>query len=386
VKKLSAFLLPLAGMLLFAWMALAAIRLAVAETIFRQDTPEATTRAIAIQGAAPSAEFEEYLAERDPTQARDALKAVVAINPRAAAAWMSLGMLEDNAGDPSLAERYLLTAARIDHQYLPAWTLTNFYFRQGNREFFWEWARRAASLTYDEFPPLLRLCDQFEPDPVRMLAHLGNPRHIEPPYLDFLIGENRLGAAQQVAHGMVKERANDPYLIRLADRQLRAGNTADAIELWNAASGLSPIEPSAGKILTNGNLDRAPLNLGFDWRLGQEVGVASTWRPSKLIFTLSGSQREACVLVEQTICLIPGRFRLRFDYVTRDAPSAGIHWSLDNHEGPVIEPSERWREDVFDVPRTRGLAHLKLFYRREPGTTRAQGRIEIRNLRLEASS
>jgi hypothetical protein len=386
VKKASAFLLPLAGVLLFGWMALAAIRLAVAETIFRQDKPEAIKRAIAIQGAAPAAEFEEHLAELDPAHARDALEAVVAINPRAAGAWMSLGMLADSAGDAGLAERYLLTAARIDHQYLPAWTLTNFYFRRGNRELFWEWARRAASLTYDEFPPLLRLCDQFEPDPARVLTQLGNARRIGPPYLAFLMGESRLGAAQQVARGMVGERANDPYLIRLADRQLRAGNTADAIELWNAASGLGPIEPSSGRILTNGNLDRTPLNLGFDWRLGQEVGVASTWKPSELIFSLSGSQRETCVLVEQTICLVPGRFRLRFDYVTRDAPSAGIHWSLDNKEGPVIEPSERWREGEFDVPLTRGLAHLKLFYRREPGTTRAEGRIEIRNLRLEASS
>lgn len=386
MKKVSAFPLPLAGVLLFGWMALAAIRLAVAETIFRRDTPEAVASAIAVQGAAPSAEFEEHLAELEPAHARDALKAVVAINPRAAGAWMSLGMLEDSAENPGSAERYLLTAARIDRQYLPAWTLTNFYFRRGNREFFWEWARRAASLTYDEFPPLLRLCDQFEPDPTRMLAHLGNARRIGPPYLAFLMAENRLGAAQQVARGMVEDRANDPYLIHLADRQLRAGNTADAIELWNVASGLSPIEPSAGRILTNGNLDRAPLNLGFDWRLGQEVGVAATWRPSELIFSLSGSQRETCVLVEQTICLIPGRFRLRFDYVTRDGPSAGIRWSLDNKEGPVIEPSERWREGAFEVPRSRGLAHLKLSYRCEPGTTRAEGRIEIRNLRLEASS
>jgi hypothetical protein len=386
VKKVPAFVLSLAGALLFGWAALAAIRLALAETIFREDTPETVKRALAMQGANPSAAFEERLAELDPADARATLERAVAINARCSSAWISLGMLEDSAGDSASAERCLLRAARIDHQYLPAWTLANFYFRRGNRDLFWEWVSRAAALTYDEFPPLLRLCDQFEPDPARMLAHLGGVRRLRPPYLAFLIGENRLDAAQQVARRMSEDRANDPYLINLADRQLGAGNTDAAIELWNVASGFGPIGPSAGSILTNGNLARVPLNLGFDWRLGQAEGVASNWRPSELIFTLSGSQPETCVLLEQTICLVPGHFRLRFDYMTRGALSAGIRWSLDRVEGPVVEPCERWREGEFEVPRMRGLAHLKLFYRREPGTTRAEGRLEIRNLRLEAFS
>ncbi|MGA3187339.1 MAG: hypothetical protein ABSF22_09525 [Bryobacteraceae bacterium] len=379
-------LLAGAGVLFFGWAAFAAIRLAAAETIYRQDTAEAVRRAIAMQGPAPSAEFKERLAELDPAAARAILESIVAANPRASAAWVSLGMLDDSAGDRASAEQRLLSAARIDHQYLPAWTLTNFYFRWENRELFWKWANRAAALTYDEFPPLLRLCDQFEPDPARMLAHLGDVRRLRPPYLALLMRENRLDAAQKVARGMSGDRANDPYLLNLADRQLRAANTAAAIELWNIASGLGPIEPSAGRILTNGTLDRAPLNLGFDWRLGQAEGIASSWKPSELMFTFSGSEPENCVLLEQTIYLVPGHFRLRFDYLTRDAPAAGIRWSLDKTEGPLIEPSERWKEGAFEVPRTRGLAHLRLFYRREPGTTRAEGQIEIRNLRLEASS
>ncbi len=384
--KLLSRLLFGAGVLLSGFAALTAVRLAVAETIFREDTPEAIERAAALEGSTPSAKFEERLAELDPAQARRALDRIVtAINPRSSAAWISLGMLDDSAGDFQSAERRLLEAARIDHQYLPAWTLANFYFRRGNREMFWQWMARAAPLNFDEFPPLLRLCDQFEPDPARMLAHLGDVRRIRAPYLDFLIQEKRFDAAQEVAREMSGDRANDPYLINLADRQLQAGNAAAAIEMWNAASGLGPIEPTAGKILTNGDLARAPSNLGFDWRLGQVEGVASNWRPLELTFTLSGSEPENCVLLEETICLVPRHFLLRFDYMTRDAPSAGIRWSLDNNEGPVIEPSEHWREGAFQVPRTRGLAHLKLLYRREPGTVRAEGGIEIRNLRLEES-
>jgi hypothetical protein len=71
--------------------------------------------------------------------------------------------------------------------------------------------------------------------------------------------------------------------------------------------------------------------------------------------------------------------------MTGEQLTAGVHWALDDSEGPAIEPSSEWREGAFDLPLADGLRNLKLFYRREPGTTRTEGRIEVRNLRLEAS-
>lgn len=385
VRTASSFLAG-AGILFFGCAALVAIRLAVADTISRRHTPEAVTKAIALQWPTPDAGLEQILAEVDPGNARVSLKAAVAANPRSSAARIALGLLEDAAGRPLNAERFLEQAAQFDRQYLPAWTLANFYFRRSNQEQFWVWATRAASLAYDDLRPLLRLCDQQEPDPARMLAHFQNVARIRPPYLDFLIGENRLNAAQQVARAMSEDRANDPHLIDLADRQLNAGNAAAAIELWNVASGFSPLEPAAGRILTNGDLSRAPLNLGFDWRLGQADGVTQSWKSSELIFTFSGSQPETCVLLEQVIFLVPRRFRLRFDYLTGNTSPTGVRWSLGDLEGPRVEPSSQWTEGAFDLPRTQGIRNLKLFYRREPGTVPSGGRIEVRNLRLEASS
>jgi tetratricopeptide (TPR) repeat protein len=374
-----------AGVLFFGCAALTAIRLAVADAIFRQDTPPSIRNAIAIQWPTPAAEFEQALAEMDPAHAREFLERATRINPRSSAAWIALGLLEETSGNPA-AERSLLEAAQVDHQYLPAWTLANFYFRHANREQFWGWAQRAASLHCDDLQPLLRLSDQFEPDPAKMLAYFHDARRLRPAYLNFLIGENRLDAAQQVAREMSGERANDPYLIGLADRQLRTGKASAAMELWNVASGFPAIGPSAGRILTNGDLARAPLNLGFDWRMGQVEGVAQSWRPSELVFTFSGSQSEACVLLEQTIYLVPGKFRLRFKYLTGEPSPMGVHWSLDDMEGPRIEPSAQWREGAFDLPSLHGIRNLKLFYRREAGTTRTEGRIEVRDLRLEAGS
>jgi hypothetical protein len=383
--RIASIFLRLVGVLFFGCAAIAAIRLGLADTLFRQDTPEAIRKAIHMQWPTPADELERRLADLDPVHAREALESAVGANPRSSAAWISLGLLDEAAGDLPAAETELRQAGFVDRQYLPAWSLANFYFRRQNREAFWEWTDRAASLDYDDLRPLLRLCDAFEPNPARMLGHFRDPRRLRPPYLDFLIGENRLDDAQLLARTMTGERANDPLLIDLADRQLRAGHARSAIELWNIASGLGPIEPSAGKILTNGDLARAPLNLGFDWRVGQTEGVGQRWKPSELMFSLSGSQPEACVLLEQTISLTPRRFRLRFDYRTAEWSSTGIHWSLENIEGPQIEPSAQWKEGAFDLPRADGLRNLRLFYRREPGTIRTEGRIEIRNLRLEAS-
>jgi tetratricopeptide (TPR) repeat protein len=374
------------AVLFFGCAALGAIRLAVADTISRRDTPEAIARATRLQWPTPAAELEQTLAELDPGNARDALERAAQANPRSSAVRIAFGLLEEACGHLSSAEQSLREAALMDHEYLPAWTLANFYFRRANREQFWAWADRVTALAYQDLRPLLRLADQFEPDPARMLAHFHDAPSLRPSYLNFLIGENRLDAAQQVARGMSEDRANDPHLIDLADRQLRAGNALPAIELWNVASGFSPIDPSAGRILTNGDLARAPLNLGFDWRVGQAEGVTQSWKPSELTFTFSGAQPESCVLLEQTIFLVRGHFRLRFDYLADDGPTTGVHWSLDNIEGPSIEPGSQWREGAFDLPRTQGLRNLKLSYRRKRGTTRTEGRIEVRNLRLEASS
>lgn len=371
-----------AGVIFWGCATLTAIRLAVAETISHEDTPEAIRQALTLQWPTPSAELYQRLAELDPEHALELLKNAVEANPRFSSSWIALGLSAEASGNHDEAEHSLLQAAHIDRQYLPAWTLTNFYFRQADREQFWQWADRALALDYDDFKPLLQLCDRFERDPSRLLAHFHDMRRIQTPYLNFLIGENRLDAAQRVAQKMMQQRENDPHLIDLADRQLRAGNVPAAIELWNAASGFPPIEPLGSKILTNGDLAHSPTNLGFDWHLGRSAGVTETWKPFQLIFAFSGSQANTCVLMSQSIYLIPGHFQLRFDYLT-PLPAVGIRWSLEQIEGPPLEPDSQWKESFFDLPRVKGLRNLQLFYRRDSGTVRTEGRIEIRNLRLE---
>lgn len=355
----------------FGLAAFASIRLTVADSIFLEDYPEAVTRAISMQASAPSSAFEERLAELDPAHERESMMRALKANPRSSAAWISLGLL-DSGSEPDLLE-----AARVDRQYLPAWTLANYYFRQGDPPSFWTWAARAVALSDGEFQPLLRLCDAMEPDPVRMLAHFQNPDKLLRAYLDFLVGEKRLNAAQVVGRRMASDRSNDSRVIALADRQLQAGSALAALELWKLSSQNSP------NLLTNGDLARPPLNLGFDWRINQAQGMEAHWKPGEMLFQLSGSQPEAAMLMEQILWLIPGRFILHFEALS-DADARGIHWSLDTFEGREINASPQWREGAFELPASsQGLAHLRLFYRRERGTIVTRGSIQIRHLRLD---
>jgi hypothetical protein len=119
-------------------------------------------------------------------------------NPRLSSAWITLGIEAERVGDPS-AEKILLEAARVDHQFLPAWTLANFYFRRGETDHFWPWAKRAAALTFDDYRPLLRLCDRLDPHPSDVITRLEGGPPLLRAYLDLLNSEHRPVDARAVA-------------------------------------------------------------------------------------------------------------------------------------------------------------------------------------------
>ena len=127
------------------------------------------------------------------------LRAALSLNPRLSSAWIHLGLDAEADGNPQEAEMDLLQAARVDHLYLPAWTLANFYFRRGDADNFWPWARRAARLTYDDYRPLLRLADALDTSPQRVALRLGGGAPLLRAYLDLLIGAGRLDSAREIA-------------------------------------------------------------------------------------------------------------------------------------------------------------------------------------------
>jgi hypothetical protein len=354
----------------FAFCAALAARLAIAGYRFDGDSAVAVERAA---DAVECGEYAERLAEIDPERARGALERAIRWNPRSSAARIALGLEQERARDFDGAARELLGAAEIDHQYLPAWTLANFYFRRGDREAFQIWARRAAELIPGDVEPLIELCDRI--DDGNGLALLPEEPKFERAYLDFLIREKRLDDARRVAQRLALRRDGEDVrrLSAFTTRLIEAGRDAEAIALWRQ------LVPGEG--LVNGDLRMAPSGEGLDWRMRAVDGVTANWRHGVLSFQLSGREPESCVLLEQPTPVEPGLYRLRFEY---QAVAGGVRWILDGEESPALTASNGWVAVEQSFSATRGrLAWLRLIYRRETGSVKAEGTIQIRSLRWD---
>ena len=306
-------------------------------------------------------------------------------NPRSSRAWTALGLAAERREHFVEAEGDFLRAAHVDRQYLPAWTLANFYFRRGDPQNFWPWARRAAARCYGDLTPLIKLCDLMAPG---VLAGLGDSAAIDRVYLDLLIHESRLDDAQRVARRLLARAARDDVtrLMAFTSLQIDAGHADAARQIWG---GLFPA--TSGSIVTNGGFRVPPTGDGFDWKIRATRGVRSQWRDSGIQFLLGGGQPETCILLEQPLELEVRRYRLRFEYSlsTRDGRFSGLHWAIQSVAFSALESPQfdgtgsstdaTW---AFGVPR-RGLARLSLFYRREPGSASPELKVELQEVRIE---
>jgi tetratricopeptide (TPR) repeat protein len=196
------------------------MRLAVAEAQFRRD-PQPAPHSLNWLRAEKLVRYNSSPEE---------LQAAVSLNPRLSPAWIYLGLDAETHGNLAEAEADLLRAARVDRQYLPAWTLANFYFRRGDRANFWPWAQRAAALTSDDYRPLLRLADALETSPQGVATRLVGDPPLAPllrAYLDLLIGAGRFDSAQEVARLLAAwhDPSDRARLADFADRQRRAGTS-----------------------------------------------------------------------------------------------------------------------------------------------------------------
>jgi len=382
--------------LLFALGAIAAAQLGYADIQSRRSDFVGLPTAVKLGRFAPPARYFERLADLDSANSEVWLDAAIRANSRDARAWIAKGLAAERRNDLEAAEHDLLQAAQIDHRYTPAWTLTNFYFRQvSSREYgqgrFWRWARKTAGLTYDDFRPLLALAHSLDPNPRSAIEKLGGGTRLLDADLDYLVQQKRLDQAQQVARVLMGENkaADAPRLLALADRQIRASHARAALELWNAVS--APLDPERGPILANQDLITEPTGVVFDWRLPGNKGITSAWRPGQLKFSLSGDQPDDCVLVEQMVPIVRGKlYRLRFGYNTDGLASrTGLAWDLDGASGTDLTPASSWQtaESVLRPTASSGdalrLGVLRLSYRRRPGTMRAAGWVEIRSLAMD---
>jgi hypothetical protein len=375
-------------------------RVGWADYLARQETLEATERALRWTPSQAVYHFRlgVLTADKYPARSIAALQRAVALNPSDAASWIELGLRLERNGKADAAERCLLRAAEVDRQYLPRWTLANFYFRRNDTEKFWTWARSSAEMVYGDAAPLFRLCGQVLEDG-RLIERLGIVRpEVRVDYLAYLLGHGRPEAIMPaVRKVMEQDRKEDvPVLLAACDRLLDERRVQEAVEVWNGLAQRrnipsGTVDTEGGPILTNGAFAAAPSSHGFDWRLPATDGVSASGEenPTGLRLTFSGSQPENCEVLAQ---FLPVRektsYELKFTYRTSGiGPGTGLRWRVMEASGGVLAEgdslsSEEQKEDriSFRTPAGRRLARIALEYRRAAGTTRAAGFVALRHV------
>lgn len=394
----AAGLLSLCLGLAAAW----SIRLALADHYVRKETVASIERAISLTSGQSiyHAHLAFLLSDSDPSRAAQLLQHAVELNPQDARSWIELGLHYEANGNRELAERYLLQAAKMDSEYLPRWTLANYYYRQNDFSRFWYWAKQASDRVYDDPKPLFLLCGRVTEDGLlldRLQIH--NPGLVT-SYLSYLLEIDRLdliSAAVKIAL-QAKRPADTSLLLSVCDYLLKENHPGEAVEIWNSLAesrliqvgGLQRISSSS---ITNGAFLTEPISRGFDWRIYRIEGVsASRETPSGLRITFSGNEPERTEILSQYIPVKGGQeYSFTFLYRTSGiAASSGLTWrALDVAGNDVLfdqsglsSEEETERKLSFVVPPDCGLIRLLLDYRRRPGTTRIAGYVVLRTIAL----
>ena len=360
-----------------------AIILARADAYFRAATPGMVARAVEI---APR--NTEYLTRRALQLDYDgldstALKEKIAVlNPRASDPRIKLGLAAEMRGDSAQAERWLLDAASVDHEFEPRWTLANFYFRAGNRnDDFWKWMRAALEMSYGDRTPAFDLCWRVSQDPDEILRRAIPDRHeVTGAYLVYLSQTKHLAGTAAVARRLAayRDAADLPLLFGIGD-ELLAARDAAALEVWQLTGQAAPLG------IFNGDFKTVPLNHGFDWRAVESPGVrhVNLDAPPGHRIVLSGQQAESASLLEQTLRLGGGkRYRLQWESRTAGMGSAtGLEWRIGSQREAML-PSADWIAGEFTIVAPEVFNLLDLTYQRPVGESRAEGNVELRHIRL----
>ena len=400
--------IPLAAVACFAlyW----SIRLGVADWLSLRNSEAQVVRAT--QLAPGNAGAWLHLADLRALGEGDALEPLrraLAASPQNSAICIRLGLELEGDGRPEEAERCLLRAASLDRDFIPVWTLMNYYFRRGDAARFFPAAHRTLSFGRGDPDPVFRLCWSITDDGSRIL-HEAIPDRAETQtaYLEWLVRRSQTDDGAPVAQLLLQRfpRQSRAALLEYCDRLMALRKTDAAVALWNEMNRRGAVEAGVvapGRIV-NGEFRSPPMNGGFDWRIGSASGVETDSGDGGLNLAFSGSQPDHCDVVSQLVLLSPGRtWRLRYTFQSSGLEAgSGLHWnatdaasgerfapplsqftlaprdftsSLGGGEFDFVMPPS-----AADAPR---LTRLALVYDRQPGSAPMQGWVRLQRVSVE---
>jgi tetratricopeptide (TPR) repeat protein len=376
-------LFQFAGAIVLTAAFLQTLRIGWADYLFHRDTADSVRQAETVWPR--DARFEARLADLDPPNAVAHLRHALSLDPGLSKTWIQLGLQLELQGNVPEAEQCFLEAARRDRQFLPAWTLANFYARRNDPARFWPWARKAAEMSYDDIAPLLRLAFGFTSDPRVVLEQcvIRRPK-IQREFLYYLVNQG-MDASSIAARIMEKPTPDDARpLLAWLDRLIAAQRIADARALWDALSDRRLIPYPHAQAITNPDFAHAPLQCGFDWRIDPPDGITISPGAGMLRIDFSGRQPETSEIASQFLAADPGQYRLSFEYRTSGIPATtGLRWWIGDANSDPFPASDDWRTLSWNL-RSAAASRLILLEQREPGATRPEGVVYLRNLKLQS--
>ena len=368
------------ALLVIAIAASFSIRLAVADAAFRKHTPEGVARALHILPDSVS-----YLMWRalqmdyDDADSTALLERAARVDPVSSAPRIRLGLAAETRGDFLGAERWLLDAARVDHQFEPRWTLANFYFRSQRPNEFWKWMRAALEVSYGDRRRAFELCWRMTQDPDEILTRaIPNQHDVLATYLIFVMNQHNEALGPAALRLAALHNSGDDQLLESAcDLLLGSGKRDDARELWYQ------LGHTREGLITNGDFAAEPSGHSFDWRPAHLPGVNDRTVGRAYRILLSGAQPESCELLRQFVVLEPGKwYLLRWEARTQGIESpAGIGWSIGTARG-TVEAAQDWHAARLEFKAGASLMPIVLSYQRPSGQARAEGSVEIGNVSL----
>jgi O-antigen ligase len=385
-RCLAMALIPLLGFAAFQ-----AGRAGWADHLYNRGTRAAVARAAALRPDRAEYQFAQVETDRDHEIGH--LRAAVALNPYLTEASILLSSQLELRGDAAQSEAVLLELARRDRQYAPAWSLANFYFRAGRPEEFWIWVRKAAIISPGGMQPLFDLCLAMTPDVSVVSSRLAlSRRSLDREFLSFLINRRRFSDAHAAALRLVGDATSDDRepLLDYVDRSIDAGRIGDAADVWNGLClrKLVDYSPVSGGVVVNGDFTHPALKRGFDWQPGDSscaVAAQTSTNGAALELFLPGNRPENCEIYRQYLVpFVRKGFSLRFEYRTVDLPDPpGVRWSLAGEPDYEFRTAAEWTEGEWRLPAVRASGKLSLQYRRSNGSTRQEGILFLRRVRLE---
>lgn len=372
-------ILALLALAVAAWWS---IRLARADQAFRRRSPAEVARAIEL--TPENTGYLATLALQAAYSGQDAnplWEEMAALNPRASAPRIRLGLAAELRGDNAGAERWLREAFAVDRQFETRWTLANFSFRQGRTDEFWKWMRSALEMSYGDRSAAFDLCWQMTGE-AREILDRGIPdrREVVASYLAYVLNRRKPGAIAGAARRLAAMRVADdlPLLYAAIDNLLQAGQAGEAAGLWQALGNPPP------QGITHPDFEEPRTGHGFDWRIAETPGVTHLPldAPAAHRIRFNGQQPESCELLRQVVggLRAGAAYTLHWNARTQGIASpTGLEWHIADRTGPVMS-GEDWTagQMVFTAPSDH--ATLVLAYRRPEGQVRTQGQVDLRQI------